>query len=208
MDVSHQLIGIGGDDCKSPNPFARKRLLPVLPDAGDAEWRAVLHSDSVGLFCLLPLDRLPLEEAVHRHNAAAPAVRISKRRQISHGLVFGVDRLSTTCWVLAPIRDQAPAQRVERYLAGLVIAADDQQFLTRRSVPPGRIIVHASVAHVHAIDAGITKRSAALDDPPTHGSHIVIHQHWPTHGPLYCIRLARCLEPHVIWSPREGWAAP
>jgi hypothetical protein len=27
------------------------------------------------------------------------------------------------------------------------------------------------------IDDGITKRSAALDDPPTHGSDIVIHQH-------------------------------
>jgi hypothetical protein len=29
--------------------------------------------------------------------------------------------------------------------------------------------VHAAVAHVHAIDDGISKRSAALDDPPAHG---------------------------------------
>src|SRR5262245_11857251 len=184
MNVGHQLIGIGGDNCKCPNPFARNRLLPVLPDAGDAEWRAVLHSDSVGLFCLLPLDRLPLEEAVHRHDTAAPAIGIPKRREVAHSLIFGVDRLSTTCWVLAPIRDQAPAQRVERYLAGLVIAADDQQFLTRRSVPPGRIIVHATVAHVHAINDGITKRSAALDDPSTHGSHIGVPQRACQRGAL------------------------
>jgi hypothetical protein len=38
----------------------------------------------------------------------------------------------------------------------------------RRGVPRGRIIVHAAVAHVDAIYEGITKRSAALDDPPTH----------------------------------------
>jgi len=30
----------------------------------------------------------------------------------------------------------------------------------------------AAVAHIDAIDDGITKRSAALDDPPTHGSDI------------------------------------
>ena len=59
------------DDCKSPNPFARNRLLPVLPDAGDAEWRAVLHSDRVTLLCLLTLDRFPLKETVHKYNALA-----------------------------------------------------------------------------------------------------------------------------------------
>jgi hypothetical protein len=31
----------------------------------------------------------------------------------------------------------------------------------------GRIIVHATIAHVYAIDDGITKRPAALDDPGT-----------------------------------------
>jgi len=34
--------------------------------------------------------------------------------------------------------------------------------------------VHAAVAHVHAIDDGISKRSAALDDPATHGADVVI----------------------------------
>jgi len=75
-----------------------------------------------------------------------------------------------------------------------VIAADDEQFLAGRSVPPGRIIVHATVAHVHAIDDGITKRSAALDDPPTHGSDIVIYQR-------SCQPMARCTASgsHAVW---------
>src|ERR1700740_1904911 len=41
---------------KSPNPFARSRLLPVLPDAGDAERRAILHSDRIRLLRRLTLD--------------------------------------------------------------------------------------------------------------------------------------------------------
>jgi hypothetical protein len=38
------------------------------------------------------------------------------------------------------------------------------------NIPPRRIIVHTAVAHVHAIDDGIAKRPAALDDLPTHGA--------------------------------------
>lgn len=64
--------------------------------------------------------------------------------------------------------DQPPAQRVERHLAGLMIATDHQQILAGRAVPPRRIIVDVAVAHLHAIQNGIAQRSAALDDPPAH----------------------------------------
>ena len=58
-----------------------------------------------------------------------------------------------------------------------MIAADNQQLLAGRGVPPWRIVVHAAIAHVHAIDDGIAKRPAALDDPPTHeGVYIVIRR--------------------------------
>src|SRR5256885_17226448 len=42
--------------------------------------------------------------------------------------------------------------------------------VARSRVPPRGMFVHAAVAHVHAIDDGIATRSAALDDPPTHGT--------------------------------------
>src|SRR5262249_1431497 len=194
MDVGHQLVGIGGDDSERPNPFARSGLFPVLPNAGDPEWRAVFHCDGVGLLRLLPFDRFPFKETVHRHDAAALAVRIAKRRQIPHSLVLCVDRLAATRRVLTPIRDQTPAKRIERDFAGLMIAADDRQLFAWRSVPSWRIIVHATIAHVHAIDDGITKRSAALDDPPTHGSDIVIYQR-------SCQPMARCTASgsHAVW---------
>src|SRR5437660_1722047 len=90
VDVGDQLIGIRGDDRKGPNPFARSRLFPVLPNAGDAERCAIFHGDRVGLLRPLALDRLPLEEAVHRHDAAALAVGIPKGRQVPDGLALGI----------------------------------------------------------------------------------------------------------------------
>jgi hypothetical protein len=38
----------------------------------------------------------------------------------------------------------------------------------------GGLVVHTAVVHIHAIDDGIAKRSAALDDPPTHGTDVVM----------------------------------
>jgi hypothetical protein len=122
------------------------------------------------LLRLLALDRLPFEEPVDRHDAAALGIGIPERGQIPHRLALGVDWLAAALRIFAPIRDKAPTQRVERYLAGLVLAADDQQALARRGVPPWRIVVDAAVSHVHAIDDGIPKRLAALDDPPAHAT--------------------------------------
>ena len=86
MDIGYQLISIGGDDRKRADPLARTRLLPVLPNAGDPEWRAVLHGDGIGLLCLLSLDRfdeLPIKYALgriaNRRNAAR--TRIANKKQ-------------------------------------------------------------------------------------------------------------------------------
>jgi hypothetical protein len=119
-------------------------------------------------------NRPPLEEAVDRHDAAAPAVGITKARQVPYGLALGVDRFVATRRVIAPIGDEAPTERVERHISRLVIAANDQQFLAGCAVPSRWIVVQAVIAHVHAIDDGIPQRSAALDDPPTHAADIVI----------------------------------
>jgi hypothetical protein len=48
---------------------------------------------------------------------------------VTHCLAFGVDRLAPAFRVLAPIGNEAPAQRVERHFAGLMIAPDHQQVL-------------------------------------------------------------------------------
>jgi hypothetical protein len=34
--------------------------------------------------------------------------------------------------------------------------------------------VHATVAHVHAVDDDVTERAAALDDPAAHGGDVAI----------------------------------
>src|SRR5262249_57992857 len=51
--------------------------MPAMPNGAPS---FIAHR--VGLLCLLALDRLPLKESVHRHNAAALAVCVAERRQI------------------------------------------------------------------------------------------------------------------------------
>jgi hypothetical protein len=55
-----------------------------------------------------------------------------------------------------------------------MIAPDDKQLMTGRSIPPRRIIVDAAVGHVDALDNRIPYRSAALDDAPAHNRQMAI----------------------------------
>jgi hypothetical protein len=129
MDFGNESVGIGGDDRKGTNPFTRRRLLPIPPNARNPKRRAVFHGDGVGLLRLLPFDRFPLEESVHRHDASTSAVGLAERRQIAHRLALGVDRLAAAFGIAAPVRDQSPAQRIKRHHTRLVVAAYDQEFL-------------------------------------------------------------------------------
>ena len=79
----------------------------------------MFHGNGIGLLCLVPLDRLPLEEAINRHDASALAIGFVEGRQLPHRLALSVDRLAPAGRVLAPVRDQPPAQRVKRDFPGL-----------------------------------------------------------------------------------------
>src|SRR5262245_60294850 len=82
------------------NPLTRAGLFPVLPDAADAERRAVFHGDGIGLLRPLALYYLPLKETVNWNDAAARLAGVPERRQVAHGLAPGVDRLAAAGWVL------------------------------------------------------------------------------------------------------------
>jgi SOS response associated peptidase (SRAP) len=148
--------------------LASLRLSHGLAKRAIAERLAVFHRDGVGLLRLLPLDRLPLEEPVYWDNAPAQQVRIPERGQRPNRLALGIDRFPAAARVVAPVRDQAPAQRIKGHLARAMVTPDDQQVLARRGIPPRRIVVNAGVPHVHTIDEGIPKGAAALDDPSAH----------------------------------------
>src|SRR5579862_8753359 len=152
VDFCDQLVGISSDHREGANPLARGWVLPVLPKPANAEW-AVFHGDGIGLLGFLPFDRLPLEEAVNRDDAAPSAIAMPEGRQTVHGLALGVDLLSTSFWVAAPLWNKTPAQWVERCLASFMIAPDHQQ--GGRGVPFGRIVMCTAVAHIHAFDNAI-----------------------------------------------------
>ncbi len=113
MDLGHERVGVGRDDCERPDPLPTLGVFPVLPQTANAKRLAVLHGDRVRLFGLLPFDCLPLEETVDRHDAASLAVRLAECRQGGNRLAFRVDRLSTSTRILAPVRNEAPAKRIE-----------------------------------------------------------------------------------------------
>ena len=104
-----------------------------------------------------------------------PPVRVAKSRQRAHCLALRVDRFAAALVILAPVRDQAPAQRVERYLARVVVAPDNQQLLAGRAVPARRVVVETAAAPVQALGDRELKRRTALDNSPTHNSECGVH---------------------------------
>jgi hypothetical protein len=103
--------------------------------------------------------------------------------------------------VLAPVRDQTPAQRVKRQLARVVVAPDHKQLLARRAVPARRVFVKAAVANVQAINDGKAKRRAALDDPFAHatpyGDPLIVISRQAESATIY----ARIASPHSARYP-------
>ena len=69
---------------------------------------------------------MSLEKAIYGDDAATQAVSIAECRQDLHCLAFSVDRLAASGRVLAPIGNESPMQRIERHIAGLVIAPNDE----------------------------------------------------------------------------------
>jgi hypothetical protein len=68
----------------------------------------------------------------------------------------------------APIWNEAPLQKINRALTGLVVLASDLEFLRWRAVPSSRIVGQPAVTDVEPIDDGVVDRASGLDDSPTH----------------------------------------
>ena len=84
-----------------------------------------------------------------------------------------------------------------------MIAPDNQQVLARRAVPAGRIIVHAAVAHVHAIDDGKAYRRAALDYSPAHEGNVG-NLKWQTSKAILQVRFAGAARPFRLFRELFG----
>ena len=113
MDVRDQFIRVSRDDREGTYPFICAGLFPVLPKTCNAEWRAILHGNSIGLLGLLAFDRLPLEEPIHGHDAPAQAVCIPEGRQSGDGPALGIDRFAASARVLTPVWNEPPTQWVQ-----------------------------------------------------------------------------------------------
>src|SRR5437667_6804762 len=174
---SHQRLGPDGRHClhdrwKPPIQLEEEQAIAVreLDPTAHVTLKHNQLTSERGILSLKPADRperrnqQPQKEEEQRDHRGRRYVIPSPdqtdevfgthRADPAHRLALGIDALR----ISAPIRDQAPTERVERYLTG--IAANDQQVLARRGVPPRWIVMYAAVAHVHAIYNGIAKWSA------------------------------------------------
>jgi hypothetical protein len=120
-----------------------------------------------GSLARAPFDHPPLEKAIDRHDAAAPGVSPAKQGELRHGFGARVDRLAPAVRVGAAVRDQAPAQKIERALARLVVFADHVKKLARRGVIGRRL--EPAVRHAKPVNEGIAKEVRSLNDTAAHG---------------------------------------
>src|SRR5439155_21306174 len=124
--------------------------------------RAVVHGGAIRLLRRLLLDRSPFEETINRQNAPAAGVGVPKARQRLRGLGLRVSGLAPTLRVSAPVRNQPPAQQIERALAGRVVLPDDEQLLAGRTVVAAGHVREPAVAHVVAIADREPQRTGGL----------------------------------------------
>ena len=113
---------------------------------------------------LLPVDddlrarTLPYCLGAHQSGYASWNVR--SVRTVSHLALIGLRPPAASPHQYGRV----PTAAGQRDCPGLVVAPDDQQLLAWRAVPARRIIVHAAVAHVQAVNDAVAQRSAALDN--------------------------------------------
>ena len=153
---------------KGSLPFSCVRIAPVLPQARQAEGRAVLHGNSVRLLGPRALNGPPLEEAVDRHEAAPLSISFAKCGELGNALGLGIDGPTPSPRVCEPMRDQTPLDAIERALTRLAVLPNNEQLLAGCSVVPGPNVPHPAVADLEAIDDGEVKRTGALDDTAAH----------------------------------------
>ena len=125
------------------------------------------NNGRIGLLDPRALNCAPLEEAIDRHDAASLSISVPEHGEPRDALGLGVDGPLAALRVLAPVRDQAPLDQIERALARLMVLPNDQEFLARRTIVAGRNVADAAVADIKAFDDGETKRSRTLDDATT-----------------------------------------
>src|SRR6476620_6810774 len=113
MDLADQFVRGGGNYCESTDPFTGSGVSPVFPNATNPQGLSIFHRNREGLLCLGAFDGHPLVETVHGTDAATRSISVAKVRERVHRLALGVDGLATTLRVVAPVRDQTPAQRIE-----------------------------------------------------------------------------------------------
>src|SRR4029077_12791285 len=132
MDLRYELIRLACDNRASAQPLPRFGIFPVFPEPGKGKRASVFHGDRERQ---LRFSRFtPFVESV-RWNQAAPFLEsLPERGRFIDGLSSGVDGPVSDLWILRPIWNQSPLQRIERPCLSLGIESDRQNLLARGDI--------------------------------------------------------------------------
>ena len=131
MDLRYEFIRLACDNRASAQPLPRFGIFPVFPESGKGERASVFHGNRERYrFCRFA----PFVESV-RWNQAAPFLEsLAIRGRFIDCLSSRIDGPVSDLWILRPIWNQSPLQRIERACLSLGIESDRQNLLARGDI--------------------------------------------------------------------------
>src|SRR6266403_5943870 len=138
MDLCDELIRLACDNRASAQPLSRFGIFPVFPEARKGERASVFHGDCERQ---LRFSRFaPFVEAVRWDQATPFLESLPIRGRFIDCLSSRVDGSVSDLWILRPIWNQSPLQRIERPCLSLGIESDRQNLLARGDIVTDRQI--------------------------------------------------------------------
>ncbi len=110
MDGADERIGGGDDHCAGSNRLVIHSVVPILPETGNRQHRAVPRCDVVGL---LAISRgLPFKVTRSRNQTTVPLESVPEHRLFGYGFGSGIERRGEGFeGLFPPPRDQLPPHR-------------------------------------------------------------------------------------------------
>jgi hypothetical protein len=151
VNLRHEVIRRNPDHCEGANPLTDRRAfqfsqIPAIPNR-EPSFMAM----SIGL--LACLEGAPFIETINGQNTSSLALRFPKCGQARDRLRLGIDRFLLPFGSLHQY-GMRPHQKVKGTLAGLVVLANELEFLRRRAVLSSGMVGQPPVPHTKPIDDG------------------------------------------------------
>jgi hypothetical protein len=102
------------------------------------------------------------------------SISFAKHRLLVSGFCHCIYGASAPFLIPTPVGDKAPAQRLHRPFAGLVLLPNDENFLTGCAIVAPRNIVEPVIVNVETVEDRVFHGAGGLNDASTHVLKVVM----------------------------------